>query len=751
MTTLESIPALWRPLIARAVKHKEDKFARTARRLWAFRGKSYEDLYVNVDDPDYKLFTDGGGPNFKARLNLTKQFEDTYLPHLHFRVPQRVVEPSRPQVPPELLSLATGQEIPPGTPLPKTKLEKEDATRSWLMQWFLNYTPGEYNLKKEGELAIREALVKGRGVVWCELIDTPYGEIPISRFESIDGLLIDPDCEQLREAGWIARKRRANRYALADEHGLKPERLKPSDLGRTAEEGNTNTDIEGDDWLKQNAGDAHETVVYYEVYCRKGLGTQFGKGPEAARETLSDLPESLGYLADEPCYLVLVPGVSFPLNLPPEIFADDRNDEEVTIEDEVRARLAWPIPFHRDKTHPWPCTPLDFDPHTKDPWATSPLEAGLPLQVFLDQTVGFLMDGLAASARRLLFVDDSLEAKVKQALTEGVDHLVIGVDKAEEIRTLVYEMTFESATEDIYKVMGIVQKKYEEITGQDPLLGGDVGATQPRSSGEMTIRNERASTRPDDYAERVEAWHGMVARKEGFAARLIVSPLTVTPLFGEEDQVETDPKTGELMKLGPLGQLWAELVNTNNPDKAAAELSYTIEVGSGRKKNKQKQSQDVQMVSQNLIPTLGQVYMTTGDPTPLNAFVQMLGKAFDVRLDDVMFPDLQEMMQQQAAQGQQDPEAEQAALEAEQAVAQVALQAEQVKVELQRVKVESDKLKIVMEQIKLQAQQAAIELQQAKTETAEVQIETEKAKAETEQERAKVAKAKPKPTEGSAA
>ena len=741
MTTLEQIVTLWRRLIAKAKKHKEEKFGRTARRAWDFTGKSYADLYENVKELDYQPFPNGGGPFFKARLNLSQQFVNLYLPHLHFRIPRRTVTPDRPQMPPELFGLITEQEIPPGTPMPKTELQKQDLIRAWLMEWYLNYTPAEYNLKREGEVAIKEALVKGRGLVWHHMVDSPIGPTPVSEYGSVDELQVDPECEQFRDAGWIVRQQRRNRFKLADDFELEPERLKRVDLSGEVDISSDTDDTERDTWKKQNMDSKDETIVYYEIYCRDGIGLKYAGGNEELRSAMDELREQFGDMENEPCYLVLVPGVAFPLNLPPEVFT------ETTTTDEIRTRLEWPIPFHRDRAFPWPCTPLDFDPHTRDPWAKSPLEAGLPLQVFLDQCYGFLMDRIVASARNLLFVSDELESLVKTALVGAVDQSVIPVSNktGQEIKNLIYEMTFETVSEDLYRIIMMVQREFEKITGQDPLLGGSIGNTQPRSSAEVQIRDSRASSRPDDYAERVGAWHGEIARKEGFATRLLVPP--PEPLFGE--QSERDPETKEIIQMGPMSQAWASLVNTDNPDLAAAELSYSIVTGSEQKKDKAKQAQVVQMVAQSLVPLLGQVYTATGVSQPLNAFVQMLADLHEIRLDEVMFPDLQQMMAEQGQEGQQDGEQESQA-------AQAAAMVEQIKVQMELAKAETEKVKVTMEEVKLELEKAKIEMERQKLETEKLKIETERAKADTQRakakaEREKATAAKAQPQQGAAA
>jgi hypothetical protein len=729
MNHLDALTNLWQSLISRARKDKEEKFARTARRVWDFIGKGYMDLYGPTVDREYQPFEEGGGPYFKARLNLSYQFLSVFLPHCHFRSPQRVVAPNRPEMPPELLSAITGQPVPQGTPMPEQPQHTPDTVRAWLMQWFLNYLPGEYNLRKEAALACQEALVKGRGVVWCELTSSAYGPVPGSFYDSVDGLLIDPAARTLRTADYIIRQRRANREELAEAMDLDPERLKHISSKDRDFELETQ-DTEGDEF-KIDFDDSDSMVTYYEVYSRRGLGP--GYAPED--EQLKELRKDLGDLADGPSYLVILPNVGFPLNLPPEVL-------EVGDEAEIRARLDWPIPFYKDQANPWPCSVLDFHPHTKDAWAKSPLEAALPLQVFLDQCYSFLMDRIAATSRQLIFVSKGLEDEVRQAIIEGFDRSVVPVagDTYQKISEYVHVLQFPEVNKDIYTLIAMVQREFEEITGQVPLLQGSMGPTQARSSAEVQIRDAHASTRPDDYAEKTEEWHSQIARKEGFATRLLVPPPAA--LFGEQTQ---ETEGGEVY--GPFSQLWAVLVNTDDPDEAAAELDYTIEVGSGRKKNKEKMLQDVQMIGQTLVtPILNMLQQTGIGAQQYNAYVRLLGEASDQRLDDMMLPDLQAMQQQQSQ--------EQAAMQ--QQAEQAAAEAERVKVELEMAKTETEKVKIVMEQLKIAAERAKIDMERAKLDTEEVKVELERAKAETERvkvktERAKAKTAAAKPKEGNAA
>jgi len=356
-----------------------------------------------------------------------------------------------------------------------------------------------------------------------------------------------------------------------------------------------------------------------------------------------------------------------------------------------------------------------------------------------------LMDRISATSRNLIFVSKSLAEDARKALIGGPDRAVIPVDSLESWRSIedmIKVLGFPQVNQDIYTLISMVQREFEKLTGLDPLLYGSIGNTQPRSSAEMQIRDSRASSRPDDYAEKTAEWHSQIARKEGFASRLLVEPKTVAPLFGE--QIQQTP-TGEIY--GPITQMWAALVNTDNGPDAAAELAYTIVAGSGQKKDKQKQLQDVQMIGQTLVGPLLSMIQTTGQGAQqYNGYVRLLGEATDQRLDDMMLPDLAAQQQQQSEQQQQ----------MQQQAEQAAMQTEQMRIQMELAKAETEKVKIVMEQVKIEMEKAKLEMERAKLETEYVKIDTERAKAETEREktkteRAKAKTARAKPKEGNAA
>ena len=106
-----------------------------------------------------------------------------------------------------------------------------------------------------------------------------------------------------------------------------------------------------------------------------GIGHWLQNAPEELRPleaALNDLGPNV--------WLAIMPGLGFPLNLNPDRLGAGSTKEELA------SCLTWPIAFHEDVANPWPCSPLDFMPNPDNPYATSPMEGGLPMQIFLDHS-----------------------------------------------------------------------------------------------------------------------------------------------------------------------------------------------------------------------------------------------------------------------------------------------------------------------------------------------------------------------------
>lgn len=647
---LQQVTRLWLSQVELARKDKREKFGDTADRLWHFYGKRYQQLTFLVDDDGQGDFPHLKSPTYKPVLNKSRQFVELYLPHVHASLTHRLVRPRRPQLPPDLASFG----------LDRPDVRQQEQMRAWLLEWWLNYLPTEYDAFTEQRTALQEALVKGRGVVWHELFDGPYGEMPGSFHVPVDDLLIDPDGRKLREAGYIIRERWEPAYRLAEDW--------KEDVDKLRGGGSSNMDaaraqIEGDD-RDESGRRKGDLVRVYEIYSRIGIGHRLvSAGDDPELQAFGEALDSFG----PHVHLMIVDGFDYPLNLKPD-------DVEAYVGPELgeflREQLKWPIPFFEEHSNPWPMTTIDPYPNCMDAWATSPLEAGLPIQEYLDKAYNWIMDRFRKSCRDIPVLSDLLESHIDDGFEFGLDMEILKFKgkPGSELKELWDVISFPEMKGETWRVIAFLDQEYEKITGMTPLMMGMQGSTQMRSAEEASIRQSNTMNRPQDIAKAFEDANSKIAAKEGQASRLAVDPATVAPLFSEPEPEldEQGMPNYETWQPGPLTMAWMELVATDDPRQAAAECHYTVESGSGQRKNKQW----IQTAAQNIIPLvmpLAQQEYAMGQPRKWNAIMQWVSDGWEVPMSDMMQPEpspdqlaqmqAQAMQQQAMQQPQESPDA----------------------------------------------------------------------------------------------
>ncbi len=612
MKVLEATVDIWRDQIGPCKKAKQVHFGKTADRAWAYLGKSYKALHLDVTEFRVPI-----EPKFKTRRNLAREYIALMLPMLHHQVPVRQVSPRRPPVPDTLLQLMDKSD--PGMAetvgARQTAMATQEQMLAFLMQWWLNYLPGLYGLSREARTAIPEALVKGRGVVWHELMQSPHGLVPASFYGSVDDLLCDDASRQWRDCGYIIRRRHSSLREVAKRFGANLELLR-SQYQSAYESGDSNGEAHGDvaDVEGENARDV---CVYYEIWSRTGIGDTLPNAPEELRTFAAWLqgtqPQPLEHV-----YLVYMPGVPHPLNVPPSVM-DNRK--------EVLRRLRWPIECYKDPENPWPCSVLDFYPNSDNPWSSSPLEGSLPLLAFLDHVYSYLLGRVARSSCDTLITSAEMESAVRDAIEKGVDlEIVVANGKVgDDMRKLIEVLKFPEMQKDLWQVIPMVERAFERASGMLPEAYGSQPVTQDRSAAATQAREGHLTSRPMDFANMVEAWHSQIAAKEAAMSRMYVSGEQIAPLFGESTQKGED---GEIIAGGDLTAKWMQLVNTNDPAIAVSEMLYTVEAGSGQRKNKQKQSDDTIQIVQTLMPA-AMAFIERGNVDPYNQVIDFLAEAFE--------------------------------------------------------------------------------------------------------------------------
>jgi len=209
---------------------------------------------------------------------------------------------------------------------------------------------------------------------------------------------------------------------------------------------------------------------------------------------------------------------------------------------------------------------------------------------------------------------------------------VVGKDgSVQDLKKELDVLQFPQVNMDLWRVIEAIERNFEKATGLTELAYGNTGPTQPRSAAEMQVRQGNMSIRPGDMAECVESFMARAARKEAIATRMHVPGQSVARMLGE-----TMPDGAPAP--GPLTQAWNMLINTPDPYMAACEMDYTVESGSGRKPNKDKQLADIQDSAQTILPILMGRYQMTGDPTQVNAWFRRWGEAQDMDVSEFMLP-----------------------------------------------------------------------------------------------------------------
>uniref|UniRef100_A0A6M3IKJ8 Portal protein n=2 Tax=viral metagenome TaxID=1070528 RepID=A0A6M3IKJ8_9ZZZZ len=617
MSLLKSITELWLKQIKLAEETKEKQFGRSARRAWKYLGREYLPLYYE-EEVEHEFPHGEAGIGKPVIVGKSAEFVALMLPYIHARVPNRLVVPSRPAlpsdipIPPQLQQIVLGQ---------RAMMDADDRLGAWLMEFWLNYiTRGEScDLAAESRRCLPEALVKGGGVLWTELTVGAYGLMPASFYDTIDGLLVDPDAEQFRDAAFIIRRRRLSTWRLADRFGYDREELRgqyESGLQRSLNASQP----------QRRASDEGDVCEYYEVWSRMGVGHKLVGASDEMKAGVDAL-DQLG----QHVFLAFMRGMDHPLNLPPHVL------EAEDVAAEVKVRLQWPLAFFEDTNDPWPATVCQFYPNAHDPWAQSPLASGLQCQIFLDKVYYYLMRRVRTSCRDIIVTSKILQAAVKDAMESEADFTIVDVEGApgEELDRLIKILEFPPVTQDVWTSIQLIERLFERLTGITPLLSGAQPDSTSRSATDARAREGHITSRPDDYADVVEAWQSRIARKEAIATRLYVPP--PYELFGEPRAEEGQP----LDQRAFLSEAWTRLVMTDDPVVAASELSYTVEAGSGRRRNKQKQAADAGQMIQLLSQPFLQYGFQTGNMMPFNALVEMVGEASDIPTKRLVLPDVQ--------------------------------------------------------------------------------------------------------------
>jgi hypothetical protein len=603
----------WMTKIGLALDLKKKRFQPDADEGMRFLSGPYDWMYGKNRDPNerrYFVNNEGGdipAPKFQMTVNKTAELTQIFGPVLYHKNPNRTVTPREVPMPTPQLVQVFGSD--PGSMLmlqqammTAASARAIDTARGDLMSAYLNFTPQALDLKTEARWAIDEGIIKGCGLLWTEVWQTPVGQRMVGSFyDSVDNLVIDPDATTFSDAKWIARRRVQPVWEAERRFQLQPGTLKATteSLNRQAE---VDSDASGQAEYMRRTGKTQDLITYWDVYSKCGAG---GRLAGFAQEYRQELEWYGDYV-----YLAVCSNEENPLNVPDQLW--DLPAEQAR--PEIAKRLAWHTPFWADGA--WPCAPLAFHNIPGDPWPLSHLAPGMGELKAINWLSSVMVGKIRITMRDFIAVLEEVPDDLRQSIINGADFELLKVKASggKPIGDLIQFLQHPPFNVDIFTVLDRLSAQFDKRVGLNELMYGE-SSHQYRSAAEAEVKQRGMSVRPDDMANKVEDWMGAAARNEAIAVRWHLGGADVAPMLGQFGAA-----------------MWDRLVVPTDPRTILFGYDYRVEANSVRKPNREKQAANAKDLMQTLFPFFSQL-ATQGIPDPYNALIKFWGQAIDQNVD----------------------------------------------------------------------------------------------------------------------
>ena len=565
-------------------------------------------------------------PSFRMQLNKVFELVEIFSSVIYHRNPVRTVTVMNPPEIP-MMNMGLDQPLGPnGMPsedqmliIETMKQEQEEREgrkiAATLLEGYLNWTPVELDLKRQARKVVNEAMIKGAGVFWTELVvmDTSgAGEMPPMRmvgsfYDSVDNLLIDPDFYNEDDMLWCARKCVRPLEEVAATYGVPPEDLQKH-LDNSAPQS-----LRKEPKGKKKKDTTNQLVTFYKIWSKTGMGDRFKDSPKENKGVFDTVGKH--------CYLVICEGVEYPLNLPPSIMQEEI-DEQLGIPASIVPRVSWPIPFYCDP-HGWPFTMLAFHRKPGYAWPVSHIRPAIGELRLLNWCFSFLATRIATSCETIVAVQKAADETIKEQLlapSEGGFKIIeLSELLGRRIEDIVSVFQMPQVTKDLWDIISAILDEFAKRTGLSELAYGYTRSSF-RSAAEAQIKNENISIRPDNMANELEDCMSVLARREALASRWLLEPQDVVPVLGT---------TG--------AAAWAQNISRRDLVSLTRELLYRVEAGSARKPNKSSRVEQMQMAVQTLGPILSNL-AGAGIVDPFNALMKDWADSLDIDAAPYLLP-----------------------------------------------------------------------------------------------------------------
>lgn len=617
---LRSLATSWLKKIELSLKHKRPFTDDAKEAMCFFDGPHnwfWNDTYSRHEQGYNKTISP---PGFRMQVNRVFEAVKLFGSVIYHRNPVRTVTPARyPFVTPEVVGVMDEQSMMMYQQVAQETQQRSEVRKAVgeMISRYLNYTPTELDLKTHSRRVVDEAIIKGMGVWWTELVTLPGSDIAIvgSFADSIDNFTMDPDATEIEDITWCARRCVHPIDKVASQYGRDREQLKGHlDGARPISDDAGTIYSDGEQPVKgRRVGKSNELVTYWKIWSKTGLG-----------DRLKDAPKELAGAYDgvgENCYIVVCEGVPFPLNISPDMLAEPV-DEGAGVPESLFRAVQWPIPFWAE-ANGWPFVALDFHRKPGYVWPISHVKPGIGELRFMNWVMSFIAQRAAISCETLMGVSKAADQDIKDQILaqseRGFKIVEISETLGRSVNDLISVFQMPEVSPELWKIVDAVSQQFDKRVGLTELAYA-MTSSQMRSATEASVRAEQLSVRPDDMANRVEDAMSLLARREALAARWLLRPEDVEPV------------------LGPLGAaVWAQHVAALDPIVIAREFEYRIEAGSARKPNRATRVEQMQAALQTLGPIL-QSLVPMGIVDPLNSLLSDWADSLDIDAKPYLIP-----------------------------------------------------------------------------------------------------------------
>lgn len=622
---LRTLTRVWVKKLNAAVQYKKT-FTDDAKEASNFFDAEHNWMWKDSYSRGEKGFTNSiAPPNFRMQVNKVFELVDIFGAVMYHRNPVRTVTVmEHPDLPPaafgidlEALAMNPAALAPEQMQILQMAVEEKKRAEmrrsaAMLLEKYLSWTPVELDLKRQGQKWVREALMKGMGVMWTELItletsgdgSRPPIRMVGSFYDTVDNFLVDPDWDNMDDILWCARKCVHPIEQVAEEYGISEEELrKHIDSGREVKLGK-------EPKAKGKAENTNELITYYKIWSKTGMGDRFKNAPKQFKGVFDELGKY--------CYLVICEGVDRPLNMTPELI----EQSEQGVSDELITKTSWPIPFYVDPGG-WPFTALGFHWKPGYSYPISHIRPAIGELRLLNWAMSFAATRLATSCETMIACQKAADQTIKDQIlapSEGGFKIIeLSELLGRGVNDILSVFQTPPITQDLWRVVDSVGDMFAQRTGLTELM---YGATRSsfRSASEAQIKSENISIRPDNMSNTLEDAMSTLARREALAARWLLEPGDVAPV------------------LGPIGAIaWQNLVMKTDMIDLTRDFVFRVEAGSARKPNKSTRVEQMQMAVQTLGPMVSQL-VGAGITDPYNALMRDWAASLDIDAQPYMIP-----------------------------------------------------------------------------------------------------------------